>query len=414
MTTDKEYENLDNFVYKVDASKESLPKRYGDTLHIDGQKYQVIKTIDTNDPQNSHGYDANGFQGMAVAPVSEGDKVDYTHITVAYAGTNFNDNKDIGQDIQGVGGGNHKTLRVLDEDGNKNVISSQFSSARQFYRQVQTKYPESTIDTTGHSLGGALALSVASHYHLSATVFSAPDPWKAMTTKERLWSLAHPDQLTNYRHHGDLWSETDSKTLDIDGFTGTTIWCETTAKGLLKKHDTHMLSTFIFNKKGRIKALKAQMKDDVQLLDEKQKAISSLVKSLKKSGDAFTHAEKIAVDAVEAIALADSLSKIALDGIGKIIKQYQDGIDTFEPLWQQTIQSATLLGAHLTQDEVLQALADGGVTYQSVVDEPIKRMATRISQAQTVGQEYLVLATNIKTVVEKMITTDQELAGMFS
>ncbi|WP_208422434.1 hypothetical protein [Latilactobacillus fragifolii] len=47
---------------------------------------------------------------MAVAPVNKAGEVDYSHIMVAYAGTNQSDFKDIAEDLQGIGSGNRSTV----------------------------------------------------------------------------------------------------------------------------------------------------------------------------------------------------------------------------------------------------------------------------------------------------------------
>ncbi|WP_156402982.1 hypothetical protein, partial [Lactobacillus equicursoris] len=154
-----------------------------------------------------------------------------------------------------------------------------------------------------------------------------------MTDKERLWALAHPDLLTNYRHQGDPFSGGASTVVGVNGFTGTTVWSETTANGPTKDIDTHMLSSFKFDHQGRTKVLRRQMASDTALMEKKQSAIKQLAKSFKSSGGQFTLAEKIAVDAVEAASISDSLTRIAIDGISGIIQHYNAVIDEFEPLW---------------------------------------------------------------------------------
>lgn len=413
MPTAKVYSKLDNFVYKVDVKKEIFPKRKGDQVVTKGGTYKVLKTVDTNDPKNSHGYDTNGFQGMAVAPVNKAGEVDYSHITVAYAGTNQSDFKDIAEDFQGIGSGNRSTVDI-GEEGQHNIIDSQFNSALKFYQQIYTEFPDAKLDTTGHSLGGAMVLFVASHFQVRASVFSAPDPWKVMTNKERLWALAHPDLLTNYRHHGDPFSGGASTVVGINGFTGTTVWSETTANGPTKSIDTHMLNSFKFDNKGRTKTLRRQMTSDADLLEKKQSAIKQLVKSFKLSGGQFTRAEKIAVDAVEAASISDSLTRIAIDGISGIIQHYNAVIDEFEPLWQETVKSAALIGEHLSHATVMAELERAGVTHRSVVDEPIQELEAEIKAMRAIGNEYLALAKQTKAAVNHMMATDTELAGMFN
>lgn len=415
MITDQKYAVIADKVYDVDKIKTESPARIGNVFKDKEStgKFQVLKTVDTNDPRNSHGYDANGFQGMAVAPVNNEGKVDYSHIIVAYAGTNQADHLDVAEDFQGIGGGNRKVLAVNGEAGYKN-FDSQFKSALKFYQQVHSEFPDAKLDTTGHSLGGAMALFVASHFQVRATVFSAPDPWKVMTSKERLWALAHPDLLTNYRHHGDPFSGGASTVVGINGFTGTTVWSETTANGPTKSIDMHMLNSFKFDNKGRTKTLRRQTASDADLLEKKQSAIKQLIKSFKSSGGQFTHAEKIAVDSVKAASISNSLTRIAIDGISGIIQHYNPVIDEFEPLWQETIKSAELIGEYLSHAAVMAELERAGVTHQSVVDEPIQELEAEIKAMRAIGNEYLALAKQTKAAVDHMMATDTELARMFN
>ncbi|QFP80206.1 hypothetical protein [Latilactobacillus graminis] len=85
MKTAEQYSVLSDKVYKVDIKNKENVYRVGKDIYDNpkytDQKFKVLKTIDTNDPKNSHGYDTNGFQGMAVAPVNKVGEVDYLHNT---------------------------------------------------------------------------------------------------------------------------------------------------------------------------------------------------------------------------------------------------------------------------------------------------------------------------------------------
>ena len=97
MTTPKQYSTIDDVVYQTDKVKSGSDAfRTGKTFYEDdvkklGQKYQILCTVDTNDKYNSQGYEKNGFQGMAVAPVRVDGIPDYNHIIIAFAGTNATD-----------------------------------------------------------------------------------------------------------------------------------------------------------------------------------------------------------------------------------------------------------------------------------------------------------------------------------
>jgi Putative lipase essential for disintegration of autophagic bodies inside the vacuole len=264
---------------------------------------------------------------------------------------------------------------------------------------------------TGHSLGGATALLVASHYHIPAKVYSAPDPWKVMTNKERLWSVSHPELLLNYRHEGDLLSDIDSKALRINGATGTTVWTKSTQPGHGLK--THNLSTFVFNQAGKIKIV-PNLNEDLNLYQGKLTALKSLAKSMAKSGGKMHHSEKIFLDVAEALAMSASLTKMATDGLDQIIKECHTAIDSFDPIWQDTIKTATSFAEHCSHAEIMAALADGGATKKTMVDDPTAEFTAKIKQARKIKEDYVTLGKNVKAAVNKVVADDQELAQEFS
>ena len=101
---------------------------------------------------------SNGMQAMAVAPVDKNGNVDYSHVVIAYAGTNKDDRLDIQTDIQSIGFGDRRMLSDLET---KTFRKSQFQTALSFAEEIEKTYPSAKITTAGHSLGESLAMYVA-------------------------------------------------------------------------------------------------------------------------------------------------------------------------------------------------------------------------------------------------------------
>ena len=71
---------------------------------------------------------SNGMQAMAVAPVDKNGNVDYSHVVIAYAGTNKDDIKDLDTDVQSLGLGRDK-LQSRSGLNSAKVVDSQFVTA---------------------------------------------------------------------------------------------------------------------------------------------------------------------------------------------------------------------------------------------------------------------------------------------
>ena len=118
MITEKDYRYIADDVYKMDALKVNRPYSKDDLVGND--RFKVIsKPVD-----NTY----NGMQAMAVAPVDKNGNVDYSHVVIAYAGTNKDDIKDLDTDVQSLGLGRDK-LQSRSGLNSAKVVDSQFVTA---------------------------------------------------------------------------------------------------------------------------------------------------------------------------------------------------------------------------------------------------------------------------------------------
>ena len=118
MVTEEDYRYIVDDVYDVDSGKVSNPIQEGRLVAND--RFKVI----SNPIDNT----SNGMQAMAVAPVDKNGNVDYSHVVIAYAGTNKDDIKDLDTDVQSLGLGRDK-LQSRSGLNSAKVVDSQFVTA---------------------------------------------------------------------------------------------------------------------------------------------------------------------------------------------------------------------------------------------------------------------------------------------
>ena len=118
MVTEEDYRYIVDDVYDVDTGKVSNPIQEGRLVAND--RFKVI----SNPIDNT----ANGMQTMAVASVDKNGNVDYSHVVIAYAGTNSSDIKDFGTDVQSLWLGRDK-LQSRSGLNSAKVVDSQFVTA---------------------------------------------------------------------------------------------------------------------------------------------------------------------------------------------------------------------------------------------------------------------------------------------
>ena len=118
MTTERDFRYIVDDVYAVDSLKVKVPLKEG-AIVAQGKFKIITPPVDTP---------SNGMQAMVVAPVDKNGNVDYSHVVIAYAGTNKDDIKDLGMDVQSLWLGKDK-LRSRSGLNSAKVVDSQFVMA---------------------------------------------------------------------------------------------------------------------------------------------------------------------------------------------------------------------------------------------------------------------------------------------
>ena len=118
MTTERDFRYIVDDVYAVDSLKVKVPLKEG-AIVAQGKFKIITPPVDNT---------SNGMQAMAVATVDKNGNVDYSHVVIAYAGTNSSDIKDFGTDVQSLGLGRDK-LQSRSGLNSAKVVDSQFVTA---------------------------------------------------------------------------------------------------------------------------------------------------------------------------------------------------------------------------------------------------------------------------------------------
>ncbi|GAB3578917.1 hypothetical protein GCM10027406_15990 [Leifsonia lichenia] len=169
MTTDEDFADIAAEPYDADPLWRQPPATKGESFPRSNPRYVLI-----SDPVSDP---VTGFQAIAAAPLVNGVP-DYSQVFVSFAGTNPGHHGDISADAQVV---------IGSETATTTQAGQALSYADNIRTSVRAEHPDATFSTVGHSLGGYLALYVASELHWTSTTFNAPDPWNALSPQAQQW-----------------------------------------------------------------------------------------------------------------------------------------------------------------------------------------------------------------------------------
>lgn len=414
---DKHYNDISEKVYWLDPKYPRYNEGYkkNSVKEFAGMEFQILQIKDSLD----------GMQAMAVAPIKNG-KVDISQVVIAFAGTNLSDWKDLETDARSIMNlyGNRPgasfsekatTNKLLSVSGLK--TAGQINSAIAFANEVKKEYGEAAISTTGHSLGGFLALYVAAEKQWKNVGFNGPDPYDLLSPEAKKWVEENPGMLTNYRNHADF--------IGNFGGNGTgaevRISMETAFLNLLASHS---LTSWKFDENGKliipenennVKARKQQKENQAtQLFSYQLQELNNIRKKLRLSGGRLTVNEQIYLDDTQARLVVEKLSVKMKSAMEEVIRINQRGIFELEKKWQEGLRQARVVAPSLTEQEIIEALASVGATKENLVDSAKEVYLLRINKARRMGEAFDTLAKEIQDKINEIVVRDRELAQQFN
>ena len=414
---DKHYNDISEKVYWLDPKYPRYNEGYkkNSVKEFAGMEFQILQIKDSLD----------GMQAMAVAPIKNG-KVDISQVVIAFAGTNLSGWKDLETDARSIMNlyGNRPgasfsekatTNKILSVSGLK--TAGQINSAIAFANEVKKEYREAAISTTGHSLGGFLALYVAAEKQWKNVGFNGPDPYDLLSPEAKKWVEENPGMLTNYRNHADF--------IGNFGGNGTgaevRISMETAFLNLLASHS---LTSWKFDENGKliipenennVKARKQQKENQAtQLFSYQLQELNNIRKKLRLSGGRLTVNEQIYLDDTQARLVVEKLSAKMKSAMEEVIRINQRGIFELEKKWQEGLRQARVVAPSLTEQEIIEALASVGATKENLVDSAKEVYLLRINKARRMGEAFDTLAKEIQDKINEIVARDRELAQQFN
>ena len=393
MITDKSFNYLVDQVYEVDKNKNSTPWKAGDELRKDSQTFRVLSAKDNT---------SNGMQAMAVAPVDKNGNVDYSHVVIAYAGTNRDDRLDIQTDIQSIGFGDR---RMLSDSKTKTFRKSQFQTALSFAEEIEKTYPSAKITTAGHSLGESLAMYVALKRGYANVGYNGPDIHNLISKEEIKYMQEHPEQFRNYRHKYDFIGNIMGNTTQTAIYPAKDNWGD--------KLEYHNLSQWRFDENGQLVDLNGK-----RVTDFKVTALAEATAGMYRyqkiksylSADGLSSKEEIYLDSLQGMALGEGMANAARAGADDVKHLQEEVVSKAQELWNQLDFSSF---RYLSYDEVLSTFASAGVTQATIVGSVEQDFEQMNQKAEKLATEFDTLNQQIIQVIESKLATDKELAGEF-
>lgn len=427
--TDKDYNIIDKKVYDIWSNKY---KKGSPIKTYDGHHYKVI------DVQNNH--TTNGMQAFAVAPVHN-KKVDYNHVTVAYAGTNVKELADVLTDIETIGLGSNK---YVEPKVNQNIIKvakwtsspalaalsvifqdkgeAQSVDALKFYDRVAKTVKENggTVapNTSGHSLGGSLSTYVAVKRKVSSVAFNGPDAGHMLTAKERKYIETHPMDFTNYRNPFDLVGNiTGNGTKGAD-------YVNSPYKGpwLNNIMNYHGIDKWKFDKSGNLLTAKGTPVNEkanrefMNAYHQTRETLSTRLGVLNNYFGSVSGAGGSAVIFLEAGAayyLKDAIVNHANQGLEAISKIYDEGKTDQAKVWTDAKNAAYRIGRDLSPAECRSALASGQATHETLVTKFTDQIEQKQDTISRVQEDFNSFDTAFTNKIEEKVADDQAWASQF-
>ncbi|MBF0775496.1 MULTISPECIES: hypothetical protein [unclassified Streptococcus] len=381
------------YQYIVDKPNDKLLSNESNTIRMaDNQQFKVIKTY--SDPET-------GFDGMAVAPIVDGE-IDYASVAVIAAAT---DNKTI----------DTKTALLGEGDIKKNhgyYLSEQYTPAEKFVQSViDDPRVQEVTQLSGYSQS-AYMMKVGAKFGIPTTTFNAWFHYGSLSKEEKDYIRSHPGLFVDYRKNKDVvvWL-TDGNHPQMAGYDeslGTIYWTD----GL-----SHNVEDWEFDEEtGRVldaKTGKPIISAPAYVFAQSARQMlqfTSLKSKWQQTGGGLSSAETIFLDAGQSAIVGSSMAKVAKAGLEEMASLKAKMDSEVEALWGSIDFSAY---SHLSYWEVQDIFASQGVTYESIVGDFQAYTQEKVQQMEDLSTTFDTLNTRLTHHVEESLALDYQLAGEF-
>ncbi|MBC6308512.1 hypothetical protein HCJ66_02985 [Listeria sp. FSL L7-1582] len=297
--------------------------------------------------------------------------------------------------------------------GGQQMPTAQLKSSSQTLKNAMGRYSNASFDIYGHSLGsmnGQYAISDTENPERirSAYLYEGPNIHTVLNDRQQETAEKLQNRIFNYIDDKDLITVGYSRASTV----GMLIRIDSKKTGVMQQH---MWGGYQFDKKGNIRieaTAKVGVKmaqTEIAILDQ-LKNLTVLTGKLRARGGGLSSSEQIYLESSEVLIIAEGIARMVESGFSEIVKACKDAITETEKHWQDTVQRAQEVASHLNYYEVMDALADGGATKASIVDEATTYYEKKIAKAEKLKADYQNLVEEIKTSVTKQLALDKELA----
>ena len=356
--------------------------------------------------------DFTGTSGTAFLDKDSGE------VIIAYTGTN--PNADIATDV------------ATDIGGIIMALGYHYDEAFKFYERIRQRYGDN-ITLTGHSLGGNIAQRVSLEYNAPRTVVynSAPlyleglieskdriidylTPWDSAREKIINKEKTFTGQVVRIRTQDDFLNNISMPFLGV--YLGEDY--------LLENSGGHSIDPYITGDKNQINQIKDILenqspekmtgleKKNYETLKKLQGVKNGLLKQLNtqflSDGSINSH-EMFFLDSVQATAVATAMTESVSNGHSEIEAVAKKAVADAETLYDKSKEVPWFV-TELTYDEIEDAYAEAGVTYDSIVCETQRHFDKKVSKSAEIVKSFTDLETNIQKGVEQAVEGDESLA----
>lgn len=338
-----------------------------------------------------------------------------------------------------VNQGTSEALKVIPNTPSK--PANQFIQYDKFVDDNLKKYKPKEYSFTGHSLGGGLSMRQGVRHNAKVVSFAGADSYRTLTEQQKKEVKAgkYDNEITNYRHYGDLVpnvpfdSEDGEQTIGKQQFVasshinlsplavgtagiagdapyGTLAFLGTTIITELGQHLSSAWGPDIFNSNGSIKKEPSKFNSFLpQSLNDFENGFAQMYAGKGGQG------EKIKISPSDVGALASRLISVVENEVKTMIQKIErEAEHQFESAYREAKRMAYQIGKDLTSSEIDECLHAAGITHSNMVTKPVQKIRQQTKKLLAAANEVKGTGQKGLGIGGKFTATDNGIGGLFS